>query len=124
MRKTILSTGMTFALCLLMFSQNTTQQNKVKEIIIVMKTHFDIGYTDFAREVVKSYNTKMIPIALDTYEKNKNLPENERFVWTIAGWPMTQILNNALDANQKNQIEDAFRNQRFVIHALPFTDGN
>lgn len=97
------------------------QHTKVKEIIIVMKTHFDIGYTDFAREVVKSYNTKMIPVALDTYEKNKNLPENERFVWTISGWPMTQIINNALNENQKSQIEEAFRNQRFVVHALPFT---
>jgi alpha-mannosidase len=97
-------------------------QNKtVKEIIIVMKTHFDIGYTDYASEVVKSYNTQMIPNALDTYEKNKNLKESEKFVWTIAGWPMTQIMNNALDANQKNLIDEAFRNQSFVIHALPFT---
>ena len=104
------------------FSQQQASPSKVKEIIIVMKTHFDIGYTDFAREVVKSYNTQMIPKALDTYEKNKNLPENERFVWTLSGWPMTQIMNNALDAKQKTDIEEAFRNQRFVIHALPFTE--
>src|SRR5450759_2311238 len=31
------------------------QNTIVKEIIIVMKTHFDIGYTDYASEVVQSY---------------------------------------------------------------------
>jgi alpha-mannosidase len=120
MKKTVLILSILFAYAVSVFAQEN-QNSRVKEIIIVMKTHFDIGYTDYASEVVKSYNTQMIPLALETYEKNKNLPESEQFVWTIAGWPMTQIMNNALDAKQKNLIDDAFRNQRFVIHALPFT---
>jgi len=119
MKPRIILLALFFIICVTGISQNPNPN--VREIIIVTKMHFDIGYTDFAREVVKSYNTVMIPKALDTYEKNKSLPEEERFVWTLSGWPMTQIINHALDAKQKSDIEEAFRNQRLVIHALPFT---
>ena len=37
----------------------------VREVIIVFKTHFDIGYTDFASNVVQRYRTAMIDQALD-----------------------------------------------------------
>jgi hypothetical protein len=32
----------------------------VEEIVVVFKTHFDIGYTDLARNVVAKYRTSMI----------------------------------------------------------------
>ena len=36
----------------------------VEEIVVVFKTHFDIGYTDLARNVVDRYRTSMIDKAL------------------------------------------------------------
>ena len=64
----------------------------VEEVIVVYKTHFDIGFTDLARNVVASYRAGMIDKALDVVERTRNLPPEARFVWTMPGWPMAQIL--------------------------------
>jgi alpha-mannosidase len=63
----------------------------VSEVIIVFKTHFDIGYTDLARAIVQRYRTTMIDQALDVVDRNRALPPDRRFVWTLPGWPMAQI---------------------------------
>ena len=65
---------------------------KVEQVIVVFKTHFDIGYTDLARNVVNRYRTSMIDKALDVCDDAKNMPPEQRFVWTVPGWPMAQIL--------------------------------
>ncbi len=95
----------------------------VKEIVLVFKTHFDIGYTDMAANVVHQYRTKMIDQALAVVDANRGLPPEEQFVWTIPGWPMTKILEDwpGQLPERKARIEQAFREGRFVVHALPFT---
>ena len=65
---------------------------KLEEVIVVFKTHFDIGYTDLARNVINRYRTSMIDNALATCDGAKTLPPEHRFVWTLAGWPMQQVL--------------------------------
>jgi hypothetical protein len=96
---------------------------KVKEIILVYKSHFDIGYTHLASEVIQNYRTRTIENALAVVEKNKNLPAEQQFVWTIPGWPMKKILEDwegqTPERNQK--IKKAFQDGRFAVHALPFT---
>ncbi len=37
----------------------------VEQVIVVFKTHFDIGYTELADQVVTRYRTSMIDKALD-----------------------------------------------------------
>ena len=64
----------------------------VDEVTIVFKTHFDIGYTDLARNVVGRYPTTIIDNALTVCDSAKGMPSEQRFVWTLAGWPMAQIL--------------------------------
>ncbi len=44
------------------------------EVIIVFKTHFDIGYTDMASNIVAKYRTTMIDQALKVVEQNRDLP--------------------------------------------------
>ena len=38
--------------------------NTLSQIVVVFKTHFDIGYTDMATNIVQRYRTKMIDQAL------------------------------------------------------------
>ena len=38
---------------------------EIREIIILFKTHLDVGYTDFAENVIKSYMESYIPNALN-----------------------------------------------------------
>src|SRR6266496_1059780 len=65
-----------------------TRTSAVHEIILVFKTHFDIGFTDMASNVVQRYRTSMIDKALDVADQNRDLPAEMQFVWTIPGWPM------------------------------------
>ena len=96
---------------------------QLEEVILVFKTHFDIGYTDMASEVVQRYRTSMIDSALDVVDDSRDLPEEQRFVWTIPGWPMAKIVEDwdGQTPERKRRLMAAFREGRFVVHGLPFT---
>ena len=95
----------------------------VKEIIVVFKTHFDIGYTDMASNVVQRYRTTMMDQALEVVDQNRGLPPEQQFVWTLSGWPMHKIFEDwpGQKPERKQRIEQALKQGRFVVHALPFT---
>jgi alpha-mannosidase len=93
----------------------------VKQIIIVFKTHFDIGYTDLARNVINDYRTTMIDRTLAVIDQNRDLPRDQQFVWTIPGWPMSQVLWPGQDPQRRQIIEQALRGGNLAIHGLPFT---
>jgi len=96
---------------------------EVREVIVTFKTHFDIGYTDLASNVVQRYRTTMIDQALKVVDQNRDLPPEQQFVWTIPGWPMSKILADweGQTPERKRQILQAFKDGRFVVHGLPFT---
>ncbi len=98
-------------------------QAAVREVIVVFKTHFDIGYTDMASNVVQRYRTTMIDQALAVCDQNRDLPADQQFVWTLPGWPMHKILEDWPGQTRERQqrILEAVREGRFAIHALPFT---
>ncbi|NOX53091.1 MAG: hypothetical protein GXP27_01355 [Planctomycetes bacterium] len=98
-----------------------TSGKQVEQVIVVFKTHFDIGYTELAREVVERYRTTMIDKALDVCDATRELPPQHRFVWTLSGWPMTQILWPGQTAERRARIIQAIRDGRLVWHALPGT---
>ncbi|MBI9018362.1 MAG: hypothetical protein JEZ07_14000 [Phycisphaerae bacterium] len=95
----------------------------VKEVIVVFKTHFDIGFTDLARNVLHNYRTKMIDRALEVVEASNSFPVDKRFVWTVPGWPMARIMDDWQGQTKKRQesIWKAFTSGRFAVHALAYT---
>ena len=93
---------------------------QLKQIIVVFKTHFDIGYSAMAKDVVQNYRTTMVDSTLAVIDKNRNLPKDQQFVWTVPGWPMAQMLWSGQDPQRKKKIEQAFRNGNLAVHALPF----
>ena len=95
----------------------------LEEVIIVHKTHFDIGYTDLIDNVIHRYRTSMIDNALSVVNQSKGLPIEQRFVWTVAGWPMMKILEDwpGQTVQRKNAVHDAFKKGYFAVHAYAFT---
>lgn len=95
----------------------------LREVVVVFKTHFDLGYTDMASNVVQRYRTSMIDDALKVVDANRDLPAEQQFVWTLAGWPLAQILEEGPGQTPERQarVKAAFKQGRFVAHALPFT---
>jgi alpha-mannosidase len=103
------------------FAQEPDKPNtELKEIVIVFKTHFDNGYTDYSESVIQKYSSDLMENALTLLDKSNSMPPEQRFVWTIPAWPMTQILQRC-SPELKPRIEDAVKSGRFAIHSLPFT---
>jgi alpha-mannosidase len=95
----------------------------VGQVIVVFKTHFDIGYTDLASNVVRRYQTTMIDQALEVCDRNRELPPAQQFTWTLPGWPMHKILEDwpGQTPARQERVRQACQQGRFVTHALPFT---
>src|SRR5437763_10846456 len=82
----------------------------VKQIILVFKTHFDIGFTDLAKNVVERYRTQFVDKAISVYDETKSLPREKQFVWTVPGWPLTQMISPAQTPQRRAKIVEMIHN--------------
>ena len=90
----------------------------VREVVVAFKTHFDIGYTQLAREVVDRYRTTMIDKALEVCDAAAALPPEQRFVWTLPGWPMEQMLWPGQTPERRRRIDKAVADARKSAEAM------
>ncbi len=90
------------------------------KIINVFKTHFDIGYTDTAKNVIARYGGKMLESVLQTCESTADFPKEKRFVWTMSAWPLLKSLQTCSPANLA-RAERLIQNGQLAFHALPYT---
>ena len=91
----------------------------MKKVIVVSKTHLDIGFTDFAENIKKKYINEYIPSAIDLATKvNKNNEKN--FVWTTGSWILREALEFSNEAD-KEKLYNAIKNGDIAPHGLPFT---
>lgn len=88
----------------------------MKKVFIVSKTHLDLGFTDYAKNVLEKYLTEYIPGAIRTAEK-VNTGDCKRFVWTTGSW----LLRKALESENGEMVRTALKNGDIAPHALPFT---
>ncbi|WP_322932979.1 glycoside hydrolase family 38 C-terminal domain-containing protein [Bacteroides sp. CG01] len=91
------------------------------DFYLVFKSHFDIGYSALARDVINEYRTFMIDKAMDVIDRNTHKMKDEQFVWTIPGWPLKQMLWDKQTPERRLRIEKALKNGNLVTHALPYT---
>lgn len=99
-----------------------TKAPEVTDIWVVFKTHCDLGYTMSAGDVFKKYRENMMDNAIRLIDADKNKPVEERFKWTIAGWPMkAQILGPLQTPERKKEVEKALREGVISVHGLPAT---
>ena len=103
------------------WAQKDPRWPRLEEVIVVSKTHFDIGYTDLASRVVDRYRTSMADQALKLVDESRGLPPDRQFSWTLAGWPMAQILWPGQTPQRRQRFLAAMRAGRLVPQALAFT---
>lgn len=92
----------------------------IRRVIVVFKTHLDIGFTASARSVLRSYRTQFIPKALTTARALRAAGGPERFVWTTGSWLIHDYLAHAKPAARRD-METAIAAGDIAWHALPFT---
>ncbi|MBL9138948.1 MAG: hypothetical protein JNK85_23975 [Verrucomicrobiales bacterium] len=100
-----------------------TLKPPVQEIIVIIKTHFDIGYTHRVKEIVHHYRTEMIDRAMGIMDQSKSLPPEQQFAWTGPGWVMSKVLEDwdGQTPARRQRLEEYVRTGKFRFHALPFT---
>jgi alpha-mannosidase len=94
---------------------------KVTDVWAVFKTHLDIGYTDRIDAVLKKYRVEMMDHALKVVDASRSLPAEQRFSWTLAGWPLAYVLGPQQDPARKVRIEQAVKEGAIACHAIPFS---
>ena len=96
---------------------------QIDEIIVVCKTHFDLGYSDRIADVLTFYRTTMIDRALDLVDSSRELPPEEQFIWTCPGWVFDRIVEDwpGQTAERRQRLDSAVMAGRVVAHALPFS---
>lgn len=95
--------------------------SKAEHVWVVFKTHLDIGYTDRIEAVLKKYRENMMEGALKAVEASRDLPKEQHFCWTLAGWPLAHVLGPQQEPSRRARIEQAVREGAITFHALPFT---
>lgn len=99
------------------------EEEENPDVILSYKTHFDIGFTDYASNVVQRYRTDFIDKALKAIDESSDLPEDEQFKWIVPGWPLSKIIEDWSGQTEERQkkVDEAIRNDRILVHALPFS---
>ncbi|MBR5427791.1 MAG: hypothetical protein IK118_05535, partial [Clostridia bacterium] len=62
----------------------------IKKVLLVFKTHLDIGYTDYASNVVGKYFSDYIPAAVKVARENEGT--DHEFIWTTGSWLIWEAL--------------------------------
>lgn len=63
-------------------------------IHLVFKTHLDIGFADYAANVIQKYFRQFIPQAVGLAQRTRH--DAARFRWTAGAWLVYEYLNQAL----------------------------
>lgn len=92
----------------------------IQRIHVIFKTHLDVGFTDFAANVVANYFNVYIPKAIQLAEKMREDGSVDRFVWTTGSWLIYEYLEKA-GPNERKRMEAAISHGDIAWHALPFT---
>ena len=92
---------------------------QINKIILVFKTHFDIGFTRLSREIVDYYSGEMLDQVAETCNATKDMGKL-KYVWTMPSWPLEVMLDRA-DSDHKKILNDLMERGQLVWHALSFT---
>lgn len=91
----------------------------MKKVIVVSKTHLDLGFTDYAENIRMQYIDRFIPEAI-TLAGQVNSEKVKSFVWTTGSWIIKEALHYS-DEKSKEHLIQALKNGDIAPHAMPFT---
>ncbi len=100
------------------FGQQTEDQD-VKQVLVVFKCHLDVGFTDTQANVMRTYFKRYYPQAIATAEQLRQSGD-DRYVWTTGSWLLYEYLEQASSA-ERQRMEQAVIAGDIAYHALPFS---
>lgn len=92
----------------------------VENVHLVFKTHLDLGFTDYARNVTHLYHEDFFPRAIELAKESRRRSQIDHFVWTTGTWLIYDYLEQAAP-DERKKMDKAIEKGYIVWHALPFT---
>lgn len=92
----------------------------IKKVLVIYKTHLDIGFTDFSKNVVNTYMEKFIPNALSIAKSLRESNGDEKLIWTTGSWLIYEYLRTHKGKEREKLIEGIISGD-ISWHGLPFT---
>ena len=79
---------------------------QVVTVLVVCKTHLDVGFTATAAQVRQRYLEEFFPRAMSVADRLRERGGTERFRWTTGSWILTEALA-AADRTERADLEQA-----------------
>lgn len=117
----IAACGTTIVPQIMGFTKDDKQDvNSIKKVHLIFKTHLDVGFTNLAGNVIKTYMEEFIPGALSLSENLRRQEQSDRYVWTTGSWLIYEFLEKA-EPTMRKRMEKAIESGDIAWHGLPFT---
>lgn len=88
----------------------------MEKVIVIFKTHLDLGFTDLAENVLQNYREHYLPGAMEAARQMRG--EKEGFIWTVGSWLIQDYLEHG---RHPELLADAIVHGDIRWHGLPFT---
>ncbi|MDQ6693952.1 MAG: DUF5054 domain-containing protein, partial [Chloroflexota bacterium] len=94
----------------------------LKKVVVVFKTHFDLGFTGLPDEVMSFYTGPMFSAVQLTMRQTADEPENLRYNWTLPAWALDTFLHSPnVPPRRRAAARKLVEEGRLNWHAWPFT---
>jgi len=92
---------------------------EVTRVLVLFKSHLDVGFTDTQEAVVRKYFDEYFPRAMEVAAALRQ-SGTDRYVWTTGSWLLYEYLEQA-SSDQRRRVEQAVSAGDLAWHALPFS---
>jgi len=97
-------------------------RSRLRKVVVVFKTHFDLGFTGLPDEVMATYTGPIFESVRQVMESTTAEEAGPRFSWTLPAWPMKQLLHDpGVPEETRAAARRLVEEGRLHWHAWPFT---
>ena len=94
----------------------------LRKVVVVFKTHFDLGFTGLPGEVMRQYTGPMFDAVRRVMAATENEPEGLGYSWTLPAWPLRFLLSDpSVSEESRGAARRLVEEGRLHWHAWPFT---
>ena len=93
---------------------------EISKVHLLFKTHLDIGFTDYAANVLVTYFNHFLPVSLEMAKTSRLENPEQRFIWSTGAWLIYEYLEQS-GPEKRKIMEQAIEAGDVVWHGIPFT---
>lgn len=99
-----------------------TASSPLRKVVVVFKTHFDLGFTDLPADVMAQYTGPMFAAVQAVLQSTAAEPPHVRYNWTLPAWPLKFLLHDpSVPDETRKAARTLVEDGRLLWHAWPFT---